>query len=59
VQGGEERYRDLRRLLEALRGDPHDLKLLLQLADELPAIDRLVQVYLRALSSLRTLDQQR
>jgi hypothetical protein len=59
TQGGEERYRDLRRLLDELRQDPTDLKLLLRLADELPAIDRLVQVYLRALSSLRTLGSGR
>ena len=55
ADGNIERYRALERLLEELRDDPTDLKLLLRLSDELPTISRLVQAYLRALSVIRQL----
>src|SRR5262249_8540335 len=56
AEGGAERYRDLQRLLDELQSDPTDIKLLVRLSDELPAINRLVQVHQRALSLLRSLE---
>jgi len=47
---GQARYRKLQRLLDDLRADPGDVKLLLRLSEELPTISRLVEVYLETLS---------
>jgi pSer/pThr/pTyr-binding forkhead associated (FHA) protein len=54
--GGAERFRDLRRLLDELQREPTDIKLLVRLSDELPAINRLVQVHQLALSLVRGLE---
>jgi pSer/pThr/pTyr-binding forkhead associated (FHA) protein len=56
-EGGVDRYRELQGLLDELRSDPTDLKLLLRLSEELPAISHLVQAYLRALSLVREVEQ--
>ena len=53
AEDGDERYRELQRLLDELRSSPTDLRLLLRLSDELPAISRLLQIYLQVLSALR------
>jgi predicted component of type VI protein secretion system len=53
ANGGPERYQELEHLLDELRSDPHDLRLLLRLSEELPIIARLLQTYLRALSIAR------
>ena len=45
-------HRGVRHIV-ALRGDPTDLRLLLRLSEELPAINRLLQLYLRALDLVR------
>jgi hypothetical protein len=50
---GQARYRKLQRLLDDLRADPGDVKLLLRLSEELPTISRLVEVYLETLSGSR------
>ena len=56
-EGGVDRYRELQGLLDELRSDPTDLKLLLRLSEELPAIRHLVQAYLRAHSAVREMGQ--
>ena len=50
---GQARYRKLQRLLDDLRADPGDVKLLLRLSEELPTISRLVEVYLETLGGPR------
>lgn len=55
AEGGAERYQALQSLLEELRGDPTDLRLLLRLSDDLPLVTRLLEVYLRALSLIEEL----
>ena len=53
--GGAEAFRTLQRLLDELQGDAGDIKLLIRLADELPSINRLLQLYVRTLSLVRRL----
>jgi ABC transport system ATP-binding/permease protein len=53
AEGGLDRYRLLENLVKELRAAPNDLKLLLRLSEELPAIDRSVQVCLWMLNLVR------
>lgn len=50
-----DRYRELQALLAKLRSAPTDLKLLLQLSDQVPALSDLVEAYLRMVATLRDL----
>jgi pSer/pThr/pTyr-binding forkhead associated (FHA) protein len=50
--GGIDQYRALEALLDELRADPTDLRLLLRLSDQLPLVNSLLQAYLRALAAL-------
>ena len=54
--GGLDEYLALQRLLLDVRSDPTDEKLL-RLAEQLPTITRLLQVYLRALSLVREIER--
>jgi hypothetical protein len=53
--GGDENFRTLQRLLDELRGDTGDIKLLVRLSDELSSINRLLQFHTRTLSLIRKL----
>jgi hypothetical protein len=57
AEGGAERYGRLQRLLAELQSAPSDLRLLLRVSDELPAIIHLVEVYLRALDLWHELER--
>ena len=50
-----ERYRDLQALLGRLRAGPTDLKLLLELSNNVTTLSDIVEAYLRALGTLRDL----
>lgn len=53
AEGGQERYRELRRLLEELASSPTDVNLLLQVADQAPAIRRLLDLHRELLTLAR------
>ena len=57
ADGGTEQYRALQAVLDQLQSRPTDVKLLLELSDELPSIERLLDFYVRALDALRDAGQ--
>lgn len=53
-----DRYRELQALLGKLQVAPTDLKLLLQLSDQIPTLRDIVEAYLRLLTTVRDLARQ-
>jgi len=53
AKGGEQKYLDLQRLLEEVRASSTDIRLLMQLSNELPVIAHLLDGYLQLLFKLK------
>ena len=51
--GGEQKYRDIQRLLAEVRNSSTDIRLLMRLSDEIPVIAHLVDGFIQLLVTLK------